>query len=73
MARQCPHCPLLFDLAPMLADHMARDHDVDADQLHHLQPPSRRVGTRVESGPGESRQAESTSDQPDRPGRTDQR
>lgn len=49
MARQCPHCPLLFDLAPMLADHLATDHAIDEDQLLHLKPAAQRVGTRAET------------------------
>lgn len=43
MIRQCPLCPLRFDLAPLLADHLATDHGVDPEQTDHLQPPSRRV------------------------------
>lgn len=44
MIRQCPLCPLRFDLAPMLADHLATDHGVAENETDHLQPPSRRTG-----------------------------
>ncbi|MGI9018411.1 MAG: hypothetical protein ACR2HR_15125 [Euzebya sp.] len=44
MVLQCPRCPLRFDLAPMLADHMSKDHDIGPEVTDHLQPPSRRVG-----------------------------
>ena len=44
MALQCPRCELRFDLAPMLADHLSTDHDVDADDVAPLTPPAARVG-----------------------------
>lgn len=44
MVLQCPRCPLRFDLAPMLADHLRRDHGASPDQTAHLQPPSVRAG-----------------------------
>jgi hypothetical protein len=44
MVMQCPRCPLRFDLAPMLADHLRVDHDFTPDQTGHLQPPATRVG-----------------------------
>ena len=43
-ALQCPHCPLRFDMAPMLADHLAIDHAVGPEVTDALQPPSRRIG-----------------------------
>lgn len=44
MVKQCPKCPLRFDLAPMLADHLTNDHGVDPDSLAALQPESVRIG-----------------------------
>lgn len=44
MAVQCPRCELRFDLAPMLADHLATDHDVAPEMTDALQPPARRIG-----------------------------
>ncbi|WP_108668142.1 hypothetical protein [Euzebya rosea] len=44
MAKQCPKCPLKFDLAPMLADHLRTDHGFEPETLVHLQPESIRIG-----------------------------
>ena len=44
MALQCPRCPLRFDLAPMLADHLATDHHVGPEMTDPLQPPAQRIG-----------------------------
>jgi hypothetical protein len=44
MALQCPRCPLRFDLAPMLADHLQTDHALTPEQTQHLQPPALRSG-----------------------------
>lgn len=44
MVKQCPKCPLRFDLAPMLADHLTNDHGVDPETLAVLQPESFRIG-----------------------------
>lgn len=41
---QCPRCPLRFDLAPMLADHLRTDHGMDPADTAHLQPAAARVG-----------------------------
>lgn len=46
--RQCPRCELRFALDSEVRDHLAHDHDVDVDALHHLQPPAARVGTRLD-------------------------
>lgn len=50
MVLQCPRCPLRFDLAPMLADHLATDHDVSPEDVGHLRPAAARVGRRGDPG-----------------------
>lgn len=44
MALQCPKCDLRFDLRPMLADHLATDHDATAEEVVGLQPEAARIG-----------------------------
>ena len=44
MALQCPRCPLRFDLAPMLADHLATDHAAGPEVTDPLLPPAQRIG-----------------------------
>lgn len=57
MALQCPRCELRFDLKPMLADHMATDHDFSPESLAYLQPQSVRVGMPKPKGSGRSGKA----------------
>ncbi len=39
---QCPRCELRFELAPLLRDHLERDHGVAPEAVDHLRPPSAR-------------------------------
>jgi hypothetical protein len=50
---QCPRCPLRFDLAPMLADHLITDHGADPAATDALQPPAQRIGQAGPTGAGD--------------------
>lgn len=71
MVRQCPKCPLRFDLAPMLADHLTRDHGMDPQMVDHLQPASRRSGLQRQPTTNPQRQSttNSQSAKTEKPGR----
>jgi hypothetical protein len=55
MVHQCPRCPLRFDLAPMLADHLARDHGARPELTDALQPPAvRATRSGADAGPADA-------------------